>query len=396
MASPADARFAHSLILYCDRAGYPEATIQVMASLLRQDMAKPGRLRTRHAMLAHGRLRQLSTGGNLRATVLEGKLAERSNKTELAISLYEQATEGFLEMHKRGELPPQLDELSSPWMELAILHLRRGDRKKCLEAYMMGISQDDPMAYYMLGVLDRQFTGGEYSSDWLWNVSKAAASGHFKACFDLGEYYADTKAPSPPSDCPEAEAKAPITWKRVHHFLTTSMIKPTVNLDPEANIDHYAVAMQDPVARVKFGYEWLCTARELTYVPAYLHLARLSLQKHIAPEGTLWAPLGTDVEHGISETKNPVYDPSFSHECLLAVFVAHTQITAARDKATTDSQFRALAGKWAKWPHVLEDYERHLDDLLDQAMQMADAVGMDIRHNEWGLLHEGSRAAKTS
>lgn len=410
LGSPQDAKFGRYLVRCCDSAGHEEATIQVVSSLLRQDIAKQeGILNTREGYQAQNRLREIGKKGNMRAVVLEGKLAERKSDPNLAISLYQSAADEFLARHESESSDPKenkryLDELSSPWMELGILHLRQGNRTKALEAYMIGISMDDPMAHNMLGRLDYQFTGGEYTLDWLYNTTKAAATGHFRAAYSLGEYYATTKAPLPPSPQAETEPKSeestdsdgttpkltsPSFFARLQHFFTTSFIKPIIETDSRANIAHYAAAVQDPVARVKLAYEWLEIAVKQFYLPAYLHMARLNLRKHVLPEDNLSAPLD-EVTDG---KENALYNLEKAQKLLRNVFLGHQIIKNGRRYATKQAEFRSMAGQWAQYADVLQDYESNLDSILDEAKDIADAVGMDVYDGEEQLLyrHQGLR-----
>lgn len=421
LGTPEQANFGRFLVRCCDRAGYPEATIQVVASLLRQDIADPGRLRTREAFLAQGRLKVLSKNGNLRARVLEGKLAERSGDPQLAIELYQSAADDFAKQRSVAdmEVVPDadgsesrlyLDELSSPWMELGILHLRRGDRTKALQSYMLGIELDDPMAHLMLGRLDYQLTSGQYTPDWLYNTTKAAASGHFKAAFSLGEYYANTKAPPPPQestekaqmrDTFESDSPAPTNsnlasfFTRLHDFFTTGFLKPNIDTDSRTAIGHFAAAVPNPVSRIMLAYEWLKNSSEQSYLPARLELARLHCRKHILPEHNLAAPFfgpgsGEDIAKPIS---NPLYKPEDGRALLYHIFQAHRVIKEGRREARTKATFRSMVGLWAQYPDVLEDYEPELDNILEEAKIFADTLGIDVYNSRAELVyrHQGFR-----
>ena len=410
LGAPDQAKFGRFLVRCCDRAGLPEATIQSVASLLRQDIVNPGMLRTSDAKLAQGRLKILCQQGNIRALVLNGKLAERSGDPELAISLYENATNRFMDLagettsSPENQITKHLDEFSSPWMELGILHLRRGNRKQALAAYMMGIAQDDPMAHHMLARLDYQFTGEKYTLDWLYHTTKAAASGHFRAAFSLGEYYANTKAP-PPVDqhIPQAQTEshpavspnlstAPKPQSsflaRVQHFLTTALIKPTVETDARTAIADYAAAVQDPVARVRLAREWFRTATEQAYVPAYMNMARLHFRTHVTSENNLAHPViitgDAQVEAPRGGVANPIFDLRAGHDCLLQVFDAHSQITLGRAKTKVETEFRVAAGRWAEYPDVLEDYEHDLGKFVAEAEELANVMRIDIIDPETG------------
>ncbi|KAL1305524.1 hypothetical protein AAFC00_007135 [Neodothiora populina] len=386
LGTPAQAKLGRYLIRCCDRAGHAEATIQTVASHLRQDLVNPGVLRYRESLQSQERLRDLCQAGNLRAMVLSGKLAERKGDPDQAITLYQNAVDMYLNAAPGERVINILDEFSSPWMELGILHLRRNNRRKAIEAYMVGIDQGDPMAHNMLANLDFTFTGGEYTMDWLYNMTKAAATGHHRAAYNLGEYYANTPAPPAP-DSFASSSPNPTLLSRIHHFVTTALFQPSITEDHSADITHYASAISTPLSRYLASLAWLTLSSKLHYLPAHLHLARLHLRTHILDSNNLWTDLSTP-----SATKNPAYDPSLAHDSLLAVFKAHKVVTQARQQATREAEFRAMVGPLKD---LLEEYEEGLDEMLEEARELADGAGLDVDGGAmWGVLykHQGERA----
>lgn len=372
--------------------------------------------------------------------VLDGKLAERKGDPELAISLYEKAAEGFSdpeEVKRMSQAPKTtpdgtpdgikqkivLDELSSPWMELGILNLRRGNRTKALEAYMLGIELGDPMAHQMVARLDFQFSRGEYSNEWLYHTTKAAASGHFKAAYSLGEYYANTKAPPPPheqapsntnTETSTTEAPSPFseTLSRLRTFFTTFFLQEEQSASPEATIAHHAAAVSSPHARIQLASSWFLRSAEQAYLPAALALARLHARRFVLPEHNLTAPLPQyskdfkkdDIEilraiyrdrksGKTPQIPNPLYHPVDAQACLGTIFRTSGIIKAARENARSKLEFRTQAGFFAQYPDVLEDYEHGLDDLLDEAKGLADEIGIDAVDPREGTVLYRHRAS---
>lgn len=436
---PSQAKLGRDLLRACDRSGHAEATLQIASARLRQDIAQPGVLRVTEVLKTLDRLRKLSEQGNMRAVVLEGKLAARRGDEELAISHYERAMDAILENEKEGKDKTSGtrqkwdrrldDELSSPWIELGFLYMQRKEMTKSLEAYMVGLNQDDPLAYYNLSVLDWHMSDGEPTLNWLFNVTKAAASGHFKAAFELGRYYADSPPhPPPPEDelensdesmSPETDEEGvseqpdtddqrtdnssatttpkpePTFLAKIKHSITKSMLKSTVDLDPKANIAHYAAVAQDPATRVKLSKEWLAVSLGHFYLPAALPLARLHLQQYVWTSHNLTNDLGWLGAESLDTpgvVKNPLYDVWMGAVLLGQVFAAARKIEDARHRAKTNAEFRRLAEPWAEFEEVLESYEAQLDELLDEAKEIADAVGIDVEHDhELMYRHRGER-----
>lgn len=429
------ARLGRDLLRACDRLGHEEATLQVVSARLRQDIAQPGVLRATEVLRSLDRLRKLSENGNMRAVFLEGKLAARKGNEELAIKLYEQAMDMILVEEEEAKNNPAEkkqkqkwdrrldDELSSPWIELGFLYMSRKRTTKALEAYMVGLSQDDPMAYYNLSVLDWHMADGAPSLEWLYNVTKAAASGHFKAAYELGRYYADSTPHPPPEDellelspstktneteapttgetQPPTPKPAPTFLARLKHFLTTSLFKPSVTIDAKSNIAHYASFAQDAPSRILLAKEWLSLALSYNYLPAAIPLAKLHLQPYIwtshnSTNDINWLSEASLATPGVA--KNPLYDVKLAAQTLTAVFGAARTIENARFNAQTSAEFLELAKPWADFGEVLESYEGQVGEVLEEAKEIADAVGVDVMHPDYGLMykHRGKRGEGVS
>lgn len=378
------ARTGRDLVTLCSESGHAEATIQVVASCLRQDATKPGVLRTRTAMLALERLRNISKAGNVRAIVMEANVARHNGLVEQATALYNRALKIIMDPNpsttqdKYSELE---DELSSPWIELAYLHVTRGENVKAMKAYMCGLEKDDPMAYFNLARLDFHMAGNQHTHDWLYNMTKAAASGHYKAAHELGEYYANSPAEPP---------QPPKSFMEKLHGFAHYFISPNINLDPKTNIHHHDAFGKTPEMRIDLACQWLKLASLNHYLPANITLAQLYLQKFIYPKGTLLKPLdpfGHSTEP--DEIPNHLFSPDLAQAALTQVLTACLQISEAKSVSKTNAEYLLRAKPWSEHKEVLEVIEstESLQELKEQAEMIADAAGLDIKSTN--LLPKG-------
>ncbi|CAD0099145.1 unnamed protein product [Aureobasidium mustum] len=368
------AKTGRQMVNLCAELGHAEAVIQVVASALRQSETNPSIMRSRPVMIALDRLRTVSKTGNLRAIVMEANVARHANQVNRAITLYEQALDLISkdDGSQMGDKYSKIrDELSSPWIELGFLHHTRGEYVAAMKAYVVGQEQDDPMAYFNLARLDKFMTGGQYTHDWLYNITKAAASGHFIAAFELGEYYANSAAPSEPqtSFLDKLKGFGSFLWKS------------NLNLNPKANIHHHDAFANKPELRIKLAHQWLWAASVNYYLPASIALAELHLQQFIYPEGTLTKQLdlfGDSTDP--TAIVNPLFDPRKAQARLTEVLTACQTITEAKRVSTTNAEYLHTARPWSYHAEILEAIEgkETLQDLKEQAEMIADAAGIDL------------------
>ncbi|KAH0373224.1 hypothetical protein KCU65_g751, partial [Aureobasidium melanogenum] len=362
------------IVNLCAEMGHAEAIIQVVASALRQDATKPGIMRTRPVMLALDRLRTVAKTGNLRAMVQEANVARAANQTTRAITLYEQALDLIRKDDgtRTGDKYSRIrDELSSPWIELGFLYHTLGENVAAVKAYKVGEELDDPMAYFNLARLDFRMSG-KHTLEWLYNMTKAAASGHYKAAYELGLYYATT-----PAKLSEPQTSFLEKLSGFGAFLW----KSNINLNPKQNIEHHDAFAKDPELRIKLAEQWLKVAKNNYYLNANIALAELYLQKFIYPKGTLSKPLdpyghSTDPD----AMDNPLFDPQKAQVMLTEVLTACLRISEAKSVSTTNAEYRHMARPWSFHVEVLEDVESSetLKDLKEQAEMIADAAGIDL------------------
>ncbi|KAI5207124.1 hypothetical protein E4T39_02128 [Aureobasidium subglaciale] len=375
----ADAKTGRLLVKLCAENGHAEAVNQVVASALRQDATTPGVLRSRDAMMALERLRDVSKTGNVRAIVMEANVARHYGKIGQAVKLYEQALELIMkedETKPKGKYASIKDELSSPWIELAYLHVTQGQHVKAMKAYMVGLEKDDPMAYFNLARLDYYMAGNQHTSDWLYNMTKAAASGHYKAAHELGEYYAN-------SPCPPAKQEVPFLEKL--KGFAAFVNQANLNLNPKVQIHHHEQFANTPEKRIRLARYWLDIARSNFYLPANITLAELHLQHFIYPKDTLLKPLdpfghSTDPEAVV----NPLFDPAEAQAMLAEVLTACAIIAEAKSTGESNAKYLALARPWSRHEEVLEvvESQESLQDLKEQAEMIADAAGIDIASSD--------------
>lgn len=396
-----DARIGKDILFECSTAGHQESTIQVVASALRQDHEEPGVLKHPVALHAMDRLRTFAPG-NVRALVLEANIARHTGATLKAIALYEAALD-LIVKRKHDQVPDQYaklqDEYSTPWIELAHLHISRNDHREAVKAYMVGIGEDDPMAYFNLATLDYIMSGNQYSLDWLHNMTKAAASGYFEAAYKLGEYYGNT--PVTPTQPP------PPLLARLKEF-SSFLYRSNINLSSEAHIKHHEAFAKSPSMRIKLAIQWLTAARRCSYLPANISLALLYLQKFIYPSDSLSRPLdpfGDQPFDTLEEEpiENPMFDPEKALDALTEVVMGCAIVSKAREVSKTQREFISLAHPISLFPEVLEALQQPglLQELVNEAGQIADAAGIDIRSTprvnklipQWGLIrkHKGVR-----
>jgi hypothetical protein len=372
------ARNGRRLVNLCAEAGHAEATIQVVASALRQAASKPEVMRSRNVVISLDRLREVAKTGNVRALVMEANVARHLGQVGRAIRQYQSAVDLMMEGggEQTADKYSQIkDELSSPWIELAYLHHTQGQMVAAMKAYLAGQEKDDPMAFFNLARLDLHMAGG-YSHDWLYNMTKAAASGHYSAAHELGEYYANSAANIPK---PKQSLMEKLTG--FVEFLS----KSNVNLNPKTNIHHHDAFANTPKLRVKLAHEWFLVARDNHYLFANISLAQLYLQKLIYPKDTLHKPLDPLGHSDDPEAMdNPLFDPAKAQVVLTEVLTACLQIANAKNLSKTSAEYRQLARPWSFHQEVLEAVEstETLQILKDHAETIADAAGIDIYSSE--------------
>jgi len=310
-----DVYWGRRLLYTLSAAGYVESTIQIMTQTLLHHKQQPGTLRTAAVVVERGRLQKAAReGSNSRAMVLEGKIAYELGDHDTAIQMWWKAVEGATakskaQLAQAAAGVTKLDiasqdkaDLSTPWNELIEAHFERSLSKGknewdlCEKAIQIGVEQDDPTAfYYAATYYKKRNEDGTHkaTSEWLYYMTKAAASMVPKAMYELGVYYAESGWKYIEDEPPEHVKPTPFDtypgkqvsdspWKRIRQLFSLSDTKSTAQTDKD-NIFHTAAWPSTPELRYELAIRWLYAAAALTYAPAHLFLAKLYMQE------TLWA-----------------------------------------------------------------------------------------------------------
>lgn len=314
--SQSEMYWGSKLLYMLSAAGYVEASIRIVSNALVQAKHQPGLLRQAQVAVERGRLQKiLREQDHSRAMVLEGKVAYRLGDADTAIKWWWKAVEGAVAKSKaamaRKAAGEKLDkddlsgvdksDLSSPWIELIEAHFERSltqgknEWELCEKAIHIGMDQDDPTAFYYAATYNKKRNeDGSHmpTSEWLYYMTKAAASGVPKAAYELGIYYAesgwkyiedepaDHLKPTPFDSYSAENASAPSLWDTVRRLFALPSSQPTKESD---QVFHTATWPSKPEDRYRLAIQWLDVAAAHTYAPAYLYLAKLFMQE------TLWA-----------------------------------------------------------------------------------------------------------
>ena len=312
-----DTYWGRRLLLTLSAAGFTESTIRFMSHALIQHKQQPGALRNAQVAVERGRLQKVARQGeNSRAMVLEGKIAYELGDQDTALQLWWRAVDGAVAKSKialarrSAGLEMGVDisavdvsDLSTPWNELIEAHFERSllrgkdEWEQCEKAIHIGMEQDDPTAfYYAATYYKKRNEDGTHkpTSEWLYYMTKAAASGVPKACYELGVFYAESgwkyiedeppeHVKPTPFDTYPGEHVSDTPWDRVRRFFSLSdLIKPSEPKDTDS-VFHTAAWPPTPELRYELAIRWLNISAANTYAPAHLFLAKLYMQE------TLWA-----------------------------------------------------------------------------------------------------------
>lgn len=461
------------LLLTCSRAGYEEATISVMGHAVLQHIQKPGALRASEIKHASEHLDRIAASDhNYRANVLKGRVAEVLGDEITAIRMWTSAMASAVEAaakaeaDKRSGIRPEFTgdqfELTTPWIDLFHIHRRRGEARQANWALEIGCQQDDPDAHYLyadyscLRYHDYEQTQPIYTSEWLYHMIKAATSGHNKAAFQLGEFYAqsswkyiedeppDEVKPTPFDSYPASTVKRGTWLETVQAFLGSKQLEPTKRDD----IFHIAAFPHDAVDRFRIALDWANVAIRHCYAPASLLRAKIHYLETIdspkssprtAPKDALELKDSrytyaskADYEAGIKKNPeveddrdgdelikipNPFYNIPLAKHYLREVFYAyqaHGLIAGAKKQYLKDRRL-GLVGvvandddiiqekkfadkphhirKWFRFQEVREQYEDNIEDLYKEAKDTCDYFEWDLYDDDGGLVYRAQTAS---
>lgn len=461
-----DMYWGRRLLYTLSAAGFIEATIRIMNHALIQHKREPGALRRGDIAFERGRLQKAAREGeNSRALVLEGKVAYELGDVDTAISCWWQAVDGAVAKSK--EIFAQraagkrlgLDisatdilDLSTPWIELIEAHFDRSLTKGknewelCEKAIRIGVEQDDPTAFYYAATYNKQrHEDGTHlpTSQWLYYMTKAAASGVPKAAYELGVYYAESGWKYIEDEPPEHVKPTPFDsypgkdvsdspWDRVRHMFSPPDPSPK---DDKDLVWQFGAWPPTPEQRYDLAIRWLSVSAGYTYAPAYLFLAKLHMQEtlwagaqapkealELRPKRYLYASKEEEVDaHFTGDVKthelpedaedppNPDYDIELAKGHLLEVFLAR-QAVMIREKALAkyakekrDVEFDDIAfdrneGSLAilKFLDNREVYDQWAKDsmaLYNEAAVICEEMGWSIYDESGGLWYKAGLGA---
>ncbi|RMX89253.1 hypothetical protein D0869_01012 [Hortaea werneckii] len=332
VGSTDDTALGRKLVYTMSACGDPTATMRILNQVLSSPRTGPEMLRSSEIVDARGHLRDMAREGkDYRAMVLEGKVSYELGDDESAIDMWTRAMEPAAEaaqlevrrkeQRRAGEPPPPahneeqaLADLDSPWIELTSIHYERyskfwaknsiaaalAELEKAKWACGVGCAQDDPTSHYQAAEFFKDYNAeGEVShtSKWLYHTTKAAASGHVRACHTLADFYSSSgwkyiedeppdhvkptpfdSYPAPPGSrsASSDDGNSSGGWLS---WLGLSSSKP--KLSPSEQMFQTAAYPSTPHDRFKMAMLWLEVAVEYTYAPSYLLAAKMYLEKEL-------------------------------------------------------------------------------------------------------------------
>ena len=463
-----DIYWGKRLLYTLSAAGYTESTIHLMTQELLHHKREPGSLRGAAVVVERGRLQKAAREGNSRAMVLEAKIAYELGDHDAAIQLWWRAVEGAVAKSKitlaqaaAGEKVVDISavdkaDLSTPWNELIEVHFERSllkgknEWKQCEKAIQIGIEQDDPTAfYYAATYYKKRNEDGSHkaTSEWLYYMSKAAASFVPKAMYELGVYYAESGWKYIEDEPPEHLKPTPFDtypgkdvvdspWQRVRQMFSLSDKKSSAEQDKD-NIFHTAAWPSTPETRYELALRWLIVAATLTYAPAHLFLAKLYMQKtlwagaqappealSLSPKRYLYASKEDEADahftgdvktyelpEGIEDPPNPQYDLDMAKLHLLEVFYARRAVVI-RAEAIRDSLKKRRDVEWADFDvirnartvhmtkyydksEVYEQWAKESSAMYNEAAAICEDMGWSIYDKDGRLWYKASLSGLT-
>ncbi|KXT12349.1 hypothetical protein AC579_577 [Pseudocercospora musae] len=417
--TPDNLYLGKKLILSLSRVGNIEASIRIMADAIYNSKKNPRILHSREIVFAKDHLSLVANQKlNYRAMVCEGKVAHALGNEERAIQMWTDAMAAAVaaaeerEAKERGagtpttpesRVPRDPLELSTPWIELMLIHWHRylskgmDELAQCEWAMTIGCEQDDPTShYYASTFVKRRDSQGSHvaTSEWLYHVTKAASSGHPKAAYELAVFYAesgwkyiedeppDHVKPTPFDSYPAKPAtfgNLLLSFVGLNSLLSILGLKTRAKARPQESIFHSAMFPTTAAARQEIAYAWLGVAIGYCYAPAYLFAARMLLEKNLwagahAPNAALsLSPsrytyaskedyhAGVPISHNEQSSKKNIADPPnpFRNEeeakkLLREVFYAHEANDYAGHARRAYAKSRR-SGHWQGEEEILEE-----------------------------------------
>lgn len=469
-------------------AGFEKTTVWLMNEAVLQMKRNPRVLHSKQLAPAREHLRKLADRGHpLEAMMLEGTIAyELQGDDERARGYWERAIEPAVEHAKRvlgstkqdavqtsfdgkrgAKWDPTGYALASPWDELTLFHherenalYRRGDKnwiteRKLVEKYVnIGCEVDDPMSYFRRADFFKSRTedgATVYTSAWLYDMTKAAASLHIQAAHHLAEFYStsvwkyiddeppDYLKPTPFDSKPPSldNGRSPDLLGFLKSLIGLAP-PPEVIEEPSDAIFHAAVFPSTAVERWKLAKSWLEIPRKQKYAPSYLLAANLERQRWFyhdanAPAAALDmntkrydASPASAPEVSTTEQHNDAPEGCFENTLRdldkAKAYIREVFYAAAAERLRTPNLSRREGGtltrvhqsddlsdfelegsgvgpellKWHRDWTVNNMYRGTIRDLATKAEQVCDEEGWDIYDDENSLLYHYNRRKHAS
>ncbi|KAF2481771.1 hypothetical protein BDY17DRAFT_325285 [Neohortaea acidophila] len=423
---------AKRLMYTLSAVGVGAATLHIVEQYLVEARYRPNVLSRSELAPVRQHLRDMADGkmpgpGGRRfvAQVCEGRVLVTTGDYRNAIRRWEAAMPDAV-AYANEDLELRSTEMNSalranlaPWIEMANVCMARGDAVKAREAVAIGCQVDDPISHYAAAVLERNTDEGQHvaTSDWLYHITKAAASIYPKATHALGLWYATSQwkyiedeppdhiKPTPFDSYPgESDTDRSSVLQRlltVFGLRAPATSIPTPEKEKEG-LFLTAAFPSDPYGRWKMGMQWLDISMKTSYAPSYLLAAALYLEK------TLWMPatapkaaleLGDDRytyaskadyqtgrkidrptepsdEYDGQEVPNPGYNPEKAKELIREVFYAAGSLAVEKhivkgpgvqkanysaDAMLHDDNLRDIQENHRKWFRLAEVRDMYVD-----------------------------------
>ncbi|EME84884.1 uncharacterized protein MYCFIDRAFT_195813 [Pseudocercospora fijiensis CIRAD86] len=469
--TPENLYLGKKLMLSLSRVGNIEASIRIMADAIYTSKKNPHALQSREIMFAKEHLRIAANEKlNYRAMVCEGKVAHALGDEERAIQMWTDAISAAVAAAEEREprerqagVPSALMarvqrdplELSTPWIELMLIHWQRtrikglDEMAQCEWAMNIGCEQDDPTSHYYASTFVKRLDseGGHVgTSEWLYHVTKAASSGHPKAAYELAVFYAESGWKYIEDEPPDHVKPTPFdsypsnSATFLDSVLSFLGLKTREKARPQESIFHSAMFPSTAAARHEIAYNWLDVAIGYCYAPAYLFRARMLLAKNLwagadAPDAALSlnrsrytyaskedyhagetaSNNGQSSKADVADPPNPFRNEESAKAFLREVFYAHEAndyASQARRAYANSRRSRQWQGEeeildeyfWRKYgpdvqkffrfPEIREMYEDQIESLYEQAKELCDQHQFDIYDKENALIYKAGTGKK--
>nr|POE79838.1 hypothetical protein CFP56_07904 [Quercus suber] len=461
--------------------GHKPSTLLLVSEALLQFKRNPRAIHSRQLEASRKHLTMLADEGNdLEAMVLEGKIAyEVLGDDDRARKYWENAMGPAIDVGKRllGTVKSDAVQasfegvetdwnrtgyfLSSPWDELTLFHRQREDamvksgdenyvhERDLVKKYVdIGCELDDPLSYFRRADFFKSTQNGAtvYTSSWLYDMTRAAASLHIPAAHHLAEFYRSSiwryiddeppghLQPTPfdvqPSNPEQNFLESLKSWLGLRSGID-SITKPS------EVIFFSAIFPSTANGRLKMAKAWLELPLNQYYAPSFLLAADLERQKWLykdanAPKAALslgkgrYGVLSTadDAEDDLGSTipngcfENPVRDLDKAKDYIREVFYAvgaedfraewqeknfvrtfgiareiHDDDDYAEYHTISKNQMSPNHYKWQRNSTINNMYRGNIRKLALDAKQMCDEEGWDIYDNEDALLYRYNRKA---